>query len=258
MKVTVDTQGIDAQVAKIRGLADKKIQAAAAAALNDAARAGYEATKKEMSRVFDKPTSWVLGGVRYTKATSNSLESKIDFEQWGNKAGVTVAQVLRSEIAGGQRRHKRHEVALLRAGILPAGMFIVPGTAADIDANGNMRGSQIVQILAWFRSFGEQGYRANMSDQRRRKQGGDNKRTGQKGFQYFALQERQGRLLPGIYQRFSFGKMGSAVKPVMVFVRAPNYRSRFDFYGVAGKAAREQFDSSFETYLARMLSEREL
>jgi hypothetical protein len=257
VKIDVDVKGLDATIASLRGLADKKIKVATVAALNDAARAGYDATKKEMASVFNRPTPWVLGGARYVKATKESMESKIDFDKWGNKSGVTVERVLASEIAGGTRRHKRHEVALQRVGILPAGMGIVPGDAARIDQYGNMSTGQIVQIISWFKAFGEQGYSANVTEKGRKRIGRDNKRTGARGVQYFVLQSRRGKLLPGVYQRIETA-FGSAVKPVMIFVRMPAYKRRLDFYGIADKAARAQFAVSLPRYLGQMLKERGL
>lgn len=255
MRVGITIKGLAEVQDKLRGLASGKLNVAIKAALNDAAHAGYEAGRNEMRRVFDRPTPWVLGGIRYIKATASKLEARIDFDHWGNKTLVTVADVLQAEIDGGQRRYKRHESALRQAGILPAGMFIVPGTAAERDAYGNMKGSQIVQILAWFRTFGEQGYRANMTDKGRARLGRDSKRTGRAGFQYFVLKQRHGKLLPGIYKRHVFSGGSSAVKPVMIFVRSPNYRKRFDFYGVTREAALEQFHRSFPFWLNRLLKE---
>lgn len=256
MKLDVKIDGLDALKAKLRGLADGKIKVAAVAALNSAAFVGSQETKKAMAQAFDRPTPWVLGGVRYVKARKDRLESSIDFDKWGNKTNVTVAKVLNAQIFGGQRKYKRHEIALQRAGILPAGMFIVPGPAAAKDQYGNMPGSQIVQIVSWFRAFGEQGYKANSTDKTRARLGKD-KKNGTKGIQYFALQKRHGKLQPGIYQRITFAA-GSAIKPVMFFVRAPTYRSRLDFYGIAEKAALAEFNKAFPKYLDQLLKERGL
>lgn len=255
MKIAIDTKGIDSTIARLRGLSEKKIMVATVAALNDAAYAGSLAAKKEIERVFDRPTPWVKGGVRYVKARTEKLESSIDFDKWGNKTNVTVEKVLAAQIQGGPRKHKRHEIALERAGILPAGMGIVPGGAAKIDQFGNMISGQIVQIIAWFRGFGEQGYKANIDDKGRRRIGRDNKRTGARGFAYFALQKPHGKLLPGVYQRFVTA-FGSAVKPVMIFVRQPMYAKRYDFYSVSKLAAEAQFKASFQRYLSQMLAER--
>ena len=256
MKISVKIDGISALQAKLRGLAESKIKVAAVAALNDAAYVGAQATKKTMAQVFDRPTPWVKGGVRYVKARRAKLESSIDFDQWGNKTNVTVGKVLAAEISGGQRKYKRHEIALQRAGILPPGMFIVPGPGAERDAYGNMPSSQIVQIVSWFRAFGEQGYKANSTDKTRARLGKD-KKNGTRGFAYFVLRQKTGKLPAGIYQRFAFAA-GSAVKLVMLFVKSPNYKRRLDFYGIAEKAARAEFDRAFPMYLDKLLKERGL
>lgn len=230
----------------------KQARFATARALNAAAYKAARDTKKEIGRVFDRPTPWVLNSVRYTKATKSKLEATIDFDFWGNKQGVTVAHVLRSSIIGGQRRLKRHEVALQRAGILPAGHAIVPGSGAKFDQHGNMSAGQIVQIMSWFKAFGEQGYSANMRDRGRRLARG-NKKTGVRGFAYFLLRKRHGKLSPGIYQRTSFGSLGSSVKPVMIFVPMPKYRRRLDFYGVAERSARKEFAAQFPRMFAEAM-----
>ena len=248
--LTLKLEGMAKIEAQLRGI-EKQVTYATMVSLNRAAYTGAQAAKAAMVKAFDRPTPLVLGSVRYKKATRQLLQAQIDLDFWGNKQGVSVDQVLRAQIHGGQRKHKRHEVALQRAGILPAGMAIVPGAAAQLDQFGNMKAGQIVQIMSWFQSFGQQGYSANMKDGGKRL-GRDNKRTGQKGFSYFALQAKRGKLLPGIYQRFQFGQ-GSAIKPVMIFVRLPAYRARFDFYGVAKTAAEAEFHRQFKPVLAEAI-----
>ena len=115
---------------------------------------------------------------------------------------------------------------------------------------------QIVQIVSWFRAFGEQGYKANSTDKTRARLGKD-KKNGTRGFAYFVLRQKTGKLPAGIYQRFAFAA-GSAVKLVMLFVKSPNYKRRLDFYGIAEKAARAEFDRAFPMYLDKLLKERGL
>lgn len=233
------------------GKIEKQARYAAARALNTAAYKASQDVSKEMGRVFDQPTLWVLKGSRYVKASRDRLQAKVDLDYWGNKQGVTVSHVLRAQIAGGRRKLKRHELALQRAGILPAGHAIVPGAGAQLDRHGNMSSGQIVQIMSWLKSSGEQGYSANMRDGGRRL-GRDNKRTGARGFAYFVLREKRGKLLPGVYQRFKLG-FGSAVRPVMIFVRIPEYRRRLDFYGVAARSAVAEFKAQFPKLLAEAM-----
>lgn len=233
------------------GFTDKQVKFATSRAINSAAYVGAQATVKEMRKVFDRPTPWILKSVRYTKSTKDNLKAEIDFDFWGNKQGVTASQVLQAEIFGGKRNLKRHEKMILLDdfGRLLMDKGIVPGSAARMDKYGNMSAGQIVQIMAWFQNFGEQGYQANINAKGRKRLGRENKRTGKKGFQYFRLYAKRGKLLPGVYQRFQTG-FGSAVKPVMIFVERPKYKARLDFYGIAERAARKEFDAKFAQFYA--------
>lgn len=292
MKISVKMDGLDALQARMRGLADKKIKVAAVAALNDAAYVGYSEVRKEIQKVFDRATPWVLGGVTYKKAgqagasvrvagafdikggklsqtlTSDRLEAVIDFTGNANKQGIQVDKILSAQISGGPRRHKRHEKALQSAGILPPGMFIVPGGAAEIDQYGGMKGSQIVQILSWFSAMREAGSRSNMTDATRDKRRKGTKKT--QGFEFFyvapgsrrsyqSANGKQGthKMQPGIYKRM-FTTYGNAIRPVMIFVKSPNYKKRLDFYGVAERKAVETFNKAFPMYLDKLLKERGL
>lgn len=270
MKLSVDIKGLDAAAARLRGLSEKKIAVATVSALNAAAYLTSQKQKEDIARVFDRPTAWVKGGVRYIKADRARMESKVDLDFWGNKQGVSVEKILDAQIRGGQRRHKRHEVALQRALILPPGMFIVPGHGAILDQYGNMQSGQIVQIISWFRGFAEggRGSRANATDATlaKRRKGTANKA----GFEYFYVAPGSVRswtrangktgthkMQPGIYKRYFLGST-SRIQPVMIFVSKTNYRKRLDFYGNADKVARKEFDRAFPFYLNQLLSERGL
>lgn len=262
IKVNIETDGLLRLKAEIEGKA-KQVRFAQERALNAAAYKAKQATVKEMSRVFDKPTPWVLGGIRYTKAerkTQTVMSSTVGFDYWGNKQLVTVAHTLKAQIYGNARKLKRFEVALQRIQILPHGRIAVPGEAAQMDQYGNMKASQINQILAWFRGFREQGYQANMTEETRarRKKGTKTKR----GFEYFiagdnsyrtwyrGTYEARGRkkMHPGIYMRIETG-FGSAIKPVLMFVKMGYYKRRLDFYGVAERTAVKEYNEIFPRLL---------
>lgn len=270
MNIVVKADGLSETIARFRGLADRQINAATVAALNDAAFAGYKESSEEIARVFDRPTEWIKRSVRYVKARKDKLESSIDFDQWGNKTTVTAGHVLSAQIKGGARKNKRSEVALQRAGVLPAGMAIVPGPAARMDQYGNMQTAQIVQIISWFQGFEMwSGARQNMTDKTKMKIASGRKSKGvrQRGFEYFAVGKRSGKLSPGIYLRKDYNademkrvghlQQGGAAA-VMFFVKMPQYGKRFDFYKIAEAAAQKQFQKSFDKYLAQMLRERGL
>ena len=269
MKIEVKATGLSELRLRLAGL-DRKIKVITKSALNDAAYLASKKTVEAMIRVFDMPTPWILGSVRYKKATPEKLESQVDFDQWGNKQIVTAGMVLNAEIFGGRRKLKRHEVALQRAGILPPGMAIVPGAGAKLDQYGTMDSGQIKQIMAWFMAHGEQGYKSNMTDRTRDARRRGSKKTNGIGFEFFVVKAGDRRtftrasgktgthkLQPGIYQRFFLGH-GTAIRPIMIFVSIPNYKQRLDFYGIARKAAEEEFQRSFDKYAKQLLTERGL
>lgn len=241
--LTIEIKGLDRMRADLLNK-EKQVNYAAMIAINNVAFKARDAIKTEIRRVFTSPTPWVLGGTRVVKATRASLRAQVDLDFWGNKQGVAVDRILDAQIHGGVRSNKRHEVALNRAGILPDGMRIIPGDAARLDQHGNMTSGQIVQIMSYFKSFGEQGYQANISDRRKKSLARDKKKSGARGFTYFALQKARGRLMPGVYQRFETA-FGSAVKPVMIFVRATSYQKRLDFYGIGQRVADRDLDAEF-------------
>jgi hypothetical protein len=241
--VNIKVEGLDALRNKLSAQA-KQIPYATSRAINSLAYIATQDAKTEIKKVFDRVTPWVAGSVRYSKSNKNDLRSTIDLDYWGNKQGVSVEQVLKAEIYGGARRQKRHEIALERAGILPAGMRIVPGSAAKMDAYGNMTSGQIVQIISWFQGFGEQGYQANISDKRKKFLARDKKKSGVRGFEYF-LMTRKGQKPVGIFQRIKTG-FGSAIKPVMIFVTRTNYKKRFDFDGIVQKSLNKNSEREIE------------
>lgn len=270
MKLDIKVSGMNETRLALAGLS-RKIPVIVKRALNDAAYLGSKTTAEEIGKVFDRPTPWVKGGVRYVKARDNKLEASIDLDKWGNKTAVSVDMVLAAEIFGGQRRLKRHERALQSIRVLPPGYAIVPGAAAKIDAFGNMAASQIRQILSWFSAARmTSGYNGNMTDRRKASLAKGSRRTGAVGFEYFAVAPGQRRqfarsngksgshaMQPGIYQRVFLGH-GTAIRPVMIFVKVPSYKKRLDFYGIVERAALPEFDRAFTAYTDQFLRERGL
>lgn len=202
-------------------------------------RAVRTAQKAEIIRVFDRPTPWTQGAI-HSRFNKRELSATVWLNEEPGK-GTPATTYLLPQIEGGERGQKRFERALQRVGLLPAGWLAVPGQGARLDAYGNMSRGQIVQIMAWFSAFGEQGYSANMTAKGRARLSKSTKRR--QGFSYFAVypgRTRTRHLHPGIYQRFDFA-VGSAIKPVLIFVRAAHYQKRYDFHGVAQREVDRTF-----------------
>lgn len=150
---------------------------------------------------------------------------------------------------GGPRRQKRFEKALQARGLMPPGTFAVPAGGAPLDSNGNIPGSFIVQLLSYFNAFGEQGYRPNMMDKRRKqieKVGRSIKgyRT-INGVAYFVSNGsgHNSHLPAGIYSKT--GTHGSNVRPVILFVRTPSCSARLPFFETVEKTVQRRFNVVF-------------
>ncbi len=258
MQITVTTDFAKAHQLLAK-LSTAQVSKAAAKALTDAAFEARKVVQQEMDRSFDRVTPYIRRSITVKPATPDSLVAIVEPRYQGGK-GVDPANVLRATIYGGPRKQKASERAFQRAGILPAGYSIVPGEAVPLDRFGNIKGSFIVQLIAYFGAFGEQGYRANTTAKRKAKianvgrSAGGYKTIG--GVEYFIAtgKLRSGRsshLHAGIWSRT--GIHGSTVKPIMMFVRTPNYSKRLDFYGRPVKAALDKFNPRFRYHMRNII-----
>lgn len=248
---------------------NQQILAAATKAINDTAFKVQKDWKAEMRAVFDAPTPYIVSSVRVQQATEGNMVAVVVPTYMGGK-GVEPSKILAAEVYGGPRRLKRFEVALQRAGILPAGHFTVPGQGASalIDQYGNFKGSFIVQLLSYVGAFGEQGYRANMTAKRKGKLAAKGKTASGyaviNGVEYFVskgqapggkgVQDKANptrHLAPGIYARS--GIHGFDLKSILMFVKQPVYRKRLDLEALASDdKVQAQFERNFRYRMSRV------
>lgn len=238
MAVNVNS-AISALASQMQG-ARKQVDFATRVALTRTAQKAVPAVQREMRDVFCNPTPYTLSGLRVEPATKTRLTATVMLKDDATKA-TPAAKYLLPQIKGGQRGQKRFERALQAVGAMPAGYRAVPGSGARLDSFGNMSRGQIVQLLAYFRAFPEMGYKANMTRESRVRLARGTKRK--QGYAYFV--GRPGDRLPlGIYQRIGFG-FGSAIRPVLLFVRSAVYTERFDFEYVVRKTVETEFPAEF-------------
>jgi len=209
-----------------------------------------EAEVDEMRKVFDRPTPYTLSGVYAKTANKSDLTARVwlkDKSQAGK--GTAAVDFLWPQVHGGDRQLKRFEKALEYAGVLPRGYYCVPGQAAQRDQYGNMNKGQITQLLSYFQAMHDE--RAWMTDKRKKKLAKGTKSA--RGYAYFFMPPGK-HLHPGIYQRTAFA-WGSAVKPVVIFVKRTRYEKRLDFYGVGqstvDKVWQDEFYQAFDDAIAR-------
>ncbi|QYY30319.1 hypothetical protein K2O51_23400 [Cupriavidus pinatubonensis] len=237
-----------------RDLLGRQLPYALRVALNKTAELAKQRLVSEMAQRFDRATPYTLNSIRISYASKDRLEAKVWVKDEAGK-GTPAERYLGPEVIGGQRRQKRYERSLQAAGVLPSGMYTVTGRAAQLDAFGNLSRGQIVQLLSYFRAFGEQGYRANMTDKRRANLLKGKPSQGVRGFSYFALARQEGKLPPGIYQRVAYSTAESGriahlqrggAKPVLLFVRHAAYRPIFPFFDLVRETVEGSLAANFE------------
>lgn len=267
---TDPSHSVAAAVRRMQGV-PRQLRFAGVGAINDVLFAARQGLRDEMRRQFQPaPTPYIDRSVLVRKAEKGNLTGEVYIDFWGAGKGVAPEKILAAEVYGGQRRPKRAEVALQRIGVLPRTHGMVPASGAQpyIDGYGNVRGSFLVQIMSYFRAFGEQGYRANMTDKRRRQiaRRGRNERgySQIRGVEYFVSRGRAEatgggswrhghaqHLAAGIWARS--GVHGSTVRPVFLFVPLPRYRVRLPFHDIARQRA-QALDERLSVRLASALA----
>lgn len=241
-------------------LSKQQINQAISEGINMAAGRAKNAMRDEMRSVFDRPTNFVVQAVQVQKkAMPGDLSAWVAPTYMGGKGGdVDPQKILAAQEEGGRRLDKRSEVALRRAGILPRGyQTALPATpfAGSDDGRGNFKGAFLVQLISYFQAFGQQGYRANMTNRRKQaihQRGGKSARfvgpvRGHRffvaygalrgGARFTAKRENDRRaqnLAPGIWAASGTG--GVDVRPVLMFVKDANYRPRIDLEAIRRKS----------------------
>jgi len=260
LRVTHDMKALVEAFAR----APERLARAQVESINDTAFQLRPDLQREMEDKFDRVTPYLVRSVWVTKATASDPVAQVWPRYMGGK-GVDPAKILKAQAKGGVRRSKRFEVALQRAGLLPAGMAAVPGDGIDpahVDAYGNVKGSFITLLLSYLNAFSEQGYRSNMTDKRRKTLAKRGKTESGyvriNGVEYFVsrgrgeFNGRQQHLAAGIWSRS--GTHGSDLKPVFLWSRRmPSYTKLIDFPVVAQRTINRVYYRAFAKRAARLL-----
>lgn len=211
----------------------------------------------EMEKEFHKPTpNFTLRSIEVIRY--KDLDNP---HTWvGLKLDRPWQDALKHQMKGGGRRYKRMEGALQR--FMPHGYQIVPAEGCPLDSYDNPRPSFIVQMIAYFGAFGEMGYKANMTTETKgRFHKKLQKQNGGAKIEYFIydprkVNERRGsgkRLLPGVYQRRTFGKHVRVI-PIFLFVKPGNYKRVIELPEIAKEIVNTFGPQEFATQLRRAMA----
>lgn len=225
-------------IADIPNVPRRVMPFAASTALTRVAKfAATEVLPAEMRQSFQNPTSYTLNSLRVEPATVDTLSARVMVKD--QAAGHAPQNYLLPEVEGGPRGTKGMEAALRYQGVLRTSQFVVPGTGATLDANGNVSGAQVRTILSALKNIrggvSARGQRAG----RGRKLSND----------LFAGKPNGGNRPDGIWRR-----EGKRLRMLFVFTdQAPNYGQRLDFTGSVQRVALERFRPEFERAAADMI-----
>lgn len=231
---TLSMQSNIEQVTRYMRGTREQIALATAKALTFTAERVRDAERQEMQRVFDRPTPFTLNSLYLRSATPGNLQARVWFKDLRNGPHYLVPQVY-----GGERPLKRFEKFLQSSGWLPVGMYVVPGSRAALDRNGNIDKGELIRVLSALRALPQTGYLANRSQRSAR-------RKGKRLINYFV-----GRPNPqspdGIWQRVGL----TGLRPIYMFVSRPQYQKRFRFHEIATDTSNRWFDQLLEKELKR-------
>lgn len=204
--ITID--GADVIAKELKGY-EEQIPFATAVALTKTAKAVEADIRKVMPRVFDRPTRFTLSGTFTNPATKKNLNAFVGLKDWAPKGG-NARDYLQPHVYSGPRTPKRSEKALRQRGFLKSSEFLVPGRDARLNKHGNITKAQVVKAMS---NIGAQ--RDSAQNSRR-----------DSGRKYFWL--------PGAG---IFFRQGGRLKSFLVIAKQPQYRKRFDFFGLSKASA---------------------
>ena len=250
--ITVSVDGI-AQVSLGLSRIAQELPDAAARILNYVGRDVRHALQADIPRRFDQPTPYTIKGVRSTTATRSKLYTEVGFK---GEDGLRK-HYLAPHVFGGERAVKRFEWRLRMKGILPPGMYVVPGAAAKRDRYGNWSRGEMNQVLSALQAQGDTYANTDLNRTKGTRRG--LRPMQRKRRVYWVGRPGNGRLPLGIWAVGERMKLDSGgfrkdrIRPVALFVRRPAYRERWDFFGIAKKAAEESVPKQLQVLLGALL-----
>lgn len=218
------TKGIDNFTRRLDGAAKRQVPFAAKNAINSSLFKTMTTERKEIEHVFKAPKAFTIKSQKIKKATKSKPSGIIWIKDRGDiTTGTPPGIYLTRQVKGTTRPEKAFTRALIRAGLLPHGLYVVPAKAARLDKFGNITPGMHQKILAALKA---------------------------KDGAYFIPRPDHPTLPLGVYKRMAKRR----VKAVFIFVKTkPRYKARFDFAGVAIKTFKENFNRDFVAALHHAL-----
>jgi hypothetical protein len=218
--------------AMLKGFEDQ-IPFATVLTLTRTAKDVQQAEKGHLRGVLDRPTRFTLNAIRVKPATKRDMEARIWIRDEADK-GTAPIKYLEALVRGGTRGQKRHEKALQRKGILPAGWFTVPGEDMRLNRFGNITAGMYTKILSGLQASSDE-FQNSMSKLATRR--------------YFVMRKPRSRAPLGIYQRTSKRR----IKSILHFVPSVTYSPVIEFVPVAEKVIARRLDAHMRNAVEQVI-----
>lgn len=208
--------------------------AALADAINHTAFQSRIALQQEVESVFDNPTSFTKNAFAVDRARPGQEPAGSVFVKDTAQGKHAPVDWFEPQVFGGDRALKDSEKKLQAMGILPAGMYAVPGGGARLNANGNVASQHVIQLL-W--------------SMRRQLTHGRSRRHNDADKESFFVIRRAGKPI-GIAER-----TGRSVKVVLAFVKKPQYTQRLEFDAVVQRVAEQTLTQNLDQAVTKALGD---
>ncbi len=253
MHLNLQVVGLD-RVRAAMAQAAGQVPFAIARAITWTAQDVRDAERQEIKTVFGNPTRYTQNAVYMERATKLVPEAEVWLRGDGSRKNEPGRHYLRMQIEGGARPVTGFESRMVQVGYMQRGERAVPGAGAKLDAYGNIKRGQIVQILSQLKAATLLGDFSNATNSAR------SRRNRSREAYFFSAgkgamptgsgawkggKKRQ-HLARGIWVRISFGASITVVLPVLLFVDGARYRRRLDFFGVAQRVATRKFPENWD------------
>lgn len=221
-------------------------------------------THTKMEQVFHLPTpTFTLRSMEVIKG-----KDKVNPSSWvGLKMDRPWQKALSHQFTGGTRAYKRMENAFKNKNILGKDQIMIPAEGCPMDIYDNPKRSFIIQLLAYFSAFGEQGYKANMTARSKKAfETRLSKKIAGARVEYFVSKgeksymgkntegdTKRQHLPAGIWMKVGFAQ-GNAVKPVFLFTKNGTYKRAIDLPAIANEVVRNEGQYIFNKQLNRAMA----
>ena len=236
------------QVSAAIRTARSQVPFALARALTKTGQQIKDAQRKEIEAIFDRPNPYTRNAVFLRPATKQRLIAEV----W-LKDGRRPDHYLLPNIKGGSRPLKRFEERLVRAGYMQPTERAVIAAGAKVDQYGNISRGQIVRILSQLKTAAVAGDSSDATNSRRSRASRSKEaffvsrgRGAWRGSGSWKNGLKSQHLPRGIWVRRSFGALGTAIKPVLLFVSKANYDSRYKFFEIGNRIVAQNFARNFD------------